>query len=83
MQFSVFLLCMSFIIFLLIHKSTDDTIKHEVQDLSNEQMKCPIEKKPKDINEALVALATFPGSGTTWIRYLIEESTGCFTGRNW
>lgn len=27
-----------------------------------------------------VALSSFPGSGTTWLRYLIEQSTGLFTG---
>ena len=27
-----------------------------------------------------VALSSFPGSGTTWLRYLIEQSTGVFTG---
>ncbi|XP_006817931.2 sialate:O-sulfotransferase 1-like isoform X1 [Saccoglossus kowalevskii] len=28
----------------------------------------------------LVALASFPGSGNTWIRYLIERVTGYYTG---
>ena len=28
----------------------------------------------------LVALASFPNSGNTWIRYLIEGITGIFTG---
>ena len=28
----------------------------------------------------LMALASFPGSGNTWIRYLIEGATGVFTG---
>jgi len=27
-----------------------------------------------------IALASYPGSGSTWIRYLIEGSTGIFTG---
>ena len=27
-----------------------------------------------------VALSSFPGSGTTWLRYLIEQATGLFTG---
>ncbi|XP_077995802.1 sialate:O-sulfotransferase 2-like [Glandiceps talaboti] len=28
----------------------------------------------------LVALASFPGSGNTWVRHLIERSTGIYTG---
>ena len=26
------------------------------------------------------ALASFPGSGNTWLRFLIESATGIFTG---
>ena len=26
------------------------------------------------------ALASYPGSGNTWLRYLIEGATGIFTG---
>ncbi|XP_072044294.1 sialate:O-sulfotransferase 1-like [Amphiura filiformis] len=28
----------------------------------------------------MVALASFPGSGNTWVRYLIERATGYYTG---
>ena len=28
----------------------------------------------------MVALASFPGSGNTWLRYLIEGITGIFSG---
>ncbi|XP_046387268.1 WSCD family member AAEL009094-like [Ischnura elegans] len=28
----------------------------------------------------VVALASFPGSGNTWLRYLIQQATGVFTG---
>ena len=28
----------------------------------------------------LVSLASFPNSGNTWLRYLIEGATGIFTG---
>ena len=28
----------------------------------------------------LVMLTSFPGSGTTWMRYLLEGTTGVFTG---
>ena len=27
-----------------------------------------------------VALASFPGSGNTWIRYLLDSSSGIFSG---
>ena len=27
-----------------------------------------------------IALASFPGTGNTWLRYLIESITGIFTG---
>lgn len=28
----------------------------------------------------MTALVSFPGSGNTWLRYLLETSTGVFTG---
>merc|ERR1712038_829368 len=28
----------------------------------------------------IVALASFPGSGNTWLRYLLQQSTGILTG---
>lgn len=28
----------------------------------------------------MVALVSFPGSGNTWVRYLMETSSGVFTG---
>ena len=31
----------------------------------------------------LVALASFPGSGNTWVRYLIERATGFYTGSSY
>ena len=30
--------------------------------------------------QPLVALSSYPGSGNTWLRYLIEGITGIFTG---
>ena len=30
----------------------------------------------------ITALASFPGSGNTWLRYLLEQVTGVFTGSN-
>lgn len=29
---------------------------------------------------AIVALASFPGSGNTWLRYLLQQATGIYTG---
>ncbi|KAK2720689.1 sialate:O-sulfotransferase 2-like isoform X1 [Artemia franciscana] len=37
-------------------------------------------KRAKKGQLPAVALASYPGSGNTWIRYLIEASTGVFTG---
>lgn len=32
----------------------------------------------KDDPGALIALASFPGSGNTWLRYLLQQATGMF-----
>ena len=29
---------------------------------------------------SVIALASFPGSGNTWLRYLLQQSTGIITG---
>lgn len=34
----------------------------------------------QNVSRLRVALASFPGSGITWLRYLIEQATGIFTG---
>ena len=34
----------------------------------------------QNVSRLHVALASFPGSGITWLRYLIEQATGIFTG---
>ena len=34
-------------------------------------------------SKSIVALASYPGSGNTWTRYLIESITGIFTGNIW
>ena len=33
-------------------------------------------------NQAAVALVSFPGSGNTWVRGLLEQATGVCTGRS-
>ena len=30
--------------------------------------------------DSIVALASFPGSGNTWLRYLLQQATGIITG---
>ena len=30
--------------------------------------------------DSVVALASFPGSGNTWVRYLLQQATGIITG---
>ena len=37
----------------------------------------------RDVNsqqDGVIALASFPGSGNTWTRYLLQQSTGIITG---
>lgn len=29
-----------------------------------------------DLNRPIIALVSFPGSGNTWLRYLIQQATG-------
>lgn len=31
-------------------------------------------------SEKAIALASFPGSGNTWLRYLLQQATGIYTG---
>ena len=41
---------------------------------------CPIMPKMLHTTGPKVALASFPGSGNTWVRFLLEQSTGFYTG---
>ena len=51
---------------------------HEKQETA--QQKC--QKKISFINRTspIVALVSFPGSGNSWVRHLIEQATGIYTG---
>ena len=40
----------------------------------------PLTYIPKSSRQYRVALASFPGSGNTWVRYLLQQSTGILTG---
>ncbi|XP_002741011.2 sialate:O-sulfotransferase 2-like [Saccoglossus kowalevskii] len=45
-----------------------------------EDPRCQNASFKKDGSMPLVALASFPGSGNTWVRHLIERSSGIYTG---
>lgn len=37
-------------------------------------------KDKESAEKPITALASFPGSGNTWLRYLLQQATGVFTG---
>ena len=39
-----------------------------------------LEFLPKSQRNYTIALASFPGSGNTWLRYLLQQATGILTG---
>lgn len=39
-----------------------------------------LERGKNQENSGLVGLVSFPGSGNSWVRYLLQQSTGIFTG---
>lgn len=47
--------------------------------LSDQVMRCS-ERNFRGSNSPLVALVSFHGSGNTWLRYLLEQATGYFSG---
>ena len=40
----------------------------------------PLRYLSKATRRPKVALASYPGSGNTWVRYLLQQSTGILTG---
>ena len=40
----------------------------------------PLRYLSKSTRRPKVALASYPGSGNTWVRYLLQQSTGILTG---
>lgn len=50
-----------------------------LQDKSSEET-CFKQRTFQDKNHSLVALASFQGSGNTWVRHLLEQATGINTG---
>ncbi|XP_055708811.1 WSCD family member AAEL009094-like [Phlebotomus papatasi] len=53
------------------------------RDIGNEERSIWCQKLkflPSDKMTKPVALASFPGSGNTWLRYLLQQATGILTG---
>ncbi|KAI9581850.1 hypothetical protein GQX74_010167 [Glossina fuscipes] len=48
-------------------------------DTTTSEYNTPYQVEPR-IQMGLTALASFPGSGNTWLRYLLQQSTGILTG---
>ncbi|XP_046684262.1 WSCD family member GA21586 isoform X2 [Homalodisca vitripennis] len=40
----------------------------------------PLHFIPEAESRPVIALASFPGSGNTWLRYLLQQATGVYTG---
>lgn len=57
-------------------KKNNDEIKIEYEPISYDNK---LRKNFNDFsNRRLTALASFPGSGNTWLRYLLQQSTGLY-----
>ncbi|CAC5423102.1 unnamed protein product [Mytilus coruscus] len=56
------------------HDSLSKHFSHRILELSCPEIRFSVTRRP------LTALASFPGSGNTWARHLIEQSTGIATG---
>ena len=53
---------------------------YEVYSTSIDDPRCDELKLLPKATRPRVVLASFPGSGNTWLRYLIEKTTGVYTG---
>jgi len=40
----------------------------------------PLSFFPKHLNYVRTYLSSFPGSGNTWVRHMIEQTSGIYTG---
>ena len=59
-----------------IHANNERTMSNHASDYD-----CAREVKLAEKNELeLVMLASFPGSGNTWVRLLLEDASGFYTG---
>ncbi|XP_077986099.1 sialate:O-sulfotransferase 2-like [Glandiceps talaboti] len=61
--------------------SSTPFVHHSLQVNSNQdrQVQCNVSLSPEHTHPP-IALASFPGSGNTWVRHLIEQATGLYTG---
>ncbi|CAG9804579.1 unnamed protein product [Chironomus riparius] len=60
----------------IISNKEQKTKKKEVTDSSTISDK----NEFSDNENKVIALASFPGSGNTWLRYLLQQATGIYTG---
>ena len=64
----------------------DEWLKHVQEELVQEATekeasgRCTAVKFGEKGSFPLTSLSSYPGSGNTWVRYLIEEYTGYYTG---
>ena len=67
-------------LYLRPYQGNGENLQEIVSPSEFRNISCPVQKKLRSERLPPIALASFPGSGTTWLRYLIEESTGYLTG---
>lgn len=67
-----------FIHFFVFHKEI--SFKPVLTTSQVKNLKCPVTKRYQIPHGPLVAIVSFPGSGNTWSRFLIEEASGYYTG---
>ncbi|XP_077977254.1 sialate:O-sulfotransferase 1-like [Glandiceps talaboti] len=63
------------------HRSKQRTNARPFEELTSEddESRCNISLSPVHTHP-IIALASFPGSGNTWTRHLIQQATGIYTG---
>ncbi|XP_046352586.2 WSCD family member GA21586-like [Haliotis rufescens] len=74
--------CMALII-LMIQIHTSERQGYTSHNETTASDTCPTATRFLDRPMRLTVLASYPGSGNTWLRYLIERMTGYATGSNW
>ncbi|XP_070537431.1 sialate:O-sulfotransferase 1-like [Ptychodera flava] len=52
---------------------------HDMSRVRDDDLNCNVSLSAENTNP-IVALASFPGSGNTWLRHLLQLSTGTYTG---
>eukprot|EP01065_Artemidia_motanka_P035019 TRINITY_DN42975_c0_g1_i1.p1 TRINITY_DN42975_c0_g1~~TRINITY_DN42975_c0_g1_i1.p1 ORF type:complete len:1017 (+),score=268.76 TRINITY_DN42975_c0_g1_i1:47-3052(+) len=67
----------------LLHKEAKEDDDVELQPKARTMGECHVTRsflKPSESNATPPIFWSFPGSGNTWIRFLIEQATGIYTG---